>query len=640
MRFAKYIPVWLLLVLLVTGYSSCKKYLDIVPDNVGTLDYAFRNKNETENYLFTCYSTMQRQYNVIVNPGFTLAAEVIYPTDPNGFGALNEAGFSLIKGIQTPSNPLINYWDGEGGAEAIFQAIRRCNIMLENINKPIDLDEPTKNRWLAETRFLKAYYHYILLRMYGPIPLIKQNLPISTSAEDAKIKRATLDESFDYVLSLLNEAIPDLPPTIQNSVQELGRITKVIALSFKAEILATQASPLFNGNPDYINFKDKDGRNLFPQAFDAARWQKAADACKAAIDEARSVGIKLHTFLPVGNITNLNDQLRQVLTLQTAVTEKWENNLESIWAMNYGFNYQNYTVPRMTDKSVSSANSNPSSFSVPIATTDLFYTKNGVPINEDLSFDYANRYTTQAGDDANKNYIKLGYETAKMNFNREPRYYANLGFDGGIWFGNGVVDGSNPRFVQGRGPTALAGPKSVGSTNLTGYWPKKLANYLTVYDESFQAENYRMPVIRLASLYLLYAETLNEVSGPSATAYAYIDSVRARAGLPGVVASWQNNSRNPAKPQSKEGLRQIIHQERRIELCFEAQSGWDLRRWKELQDVLSRPLQGWNVYEESPANYYQPRTVLIPVFGQKNYLWPIKTDALIVNNNLTQNPYW
>ncbi|MCH5685297.1 hypothetical protein LWM68_14210 [Niabella sp. W65] len=105
MRFAKYIPVWLLLVLLVTGYSSCKKYLDIVPDNVGTLDYAFRNKNEAENYLFTCYSTMQRQYNVIVNPGFTLAAEVIYPTDPNGFGALNEAGFSLIKGIQTPQIP-------------------------------------------------------------------------------------------------------------------------------------------------------------------------------------------------------------------------------------------------------------------------------------------------------------------------------------------------------------------------------------------------------------------------------------------------------------------------------------------------------------------------------------------------------
>lgn len=620
--------------------TSCKKYLDIVPDNVGTLDYAFRNKNEAENYLFTCYSTMQRQYNTIVNPGFTLAAELIYPTDPNGFAALNEAGFSLIKGIQTPSNPLINYWDGEGGAEPMFQAIRRCNIMLENIDKPIDLDAPTKNRWLAETRFLKAYYHYWLLRMYGPIPLIKQNLPINASAEEVKIKRATLQESFDYILALLNEAIADLPATIQNPAQELGRITKVIALSFKADILMTQASPLFNGNPDYAGFKDKDGRNLFPASYDASLWQKAATACKEAIDEAESVGIKFHTYIPVGNVLNMNDELKQVLTLQTAVTEKWENNLELIWAMNYGFNYQNYVIPRMTDKSVASVNQNPGSFSVPIATTDLFYSRNGVPINEDKNFDYTSRYTTQAGDDANKNYIKLGYVTAKVNFNREPRFYANLGFDGGIWFGNGVLDANNPRYVQGRGPTALAGPKSVGATNVTGYWPKKLANYITVYDETFQTEQFKLPVIRLAGLYLLYAEALNEVNGPAAETYEYIDKVRKRAGLKGVVESWQTYSSTPSKPLTKDGLREIIHQERRIELCFEAQSGWDLRRWKELQNVLSRPLQGWNVYGETPSDYYQPRTVLIPVFGLKNYLWPIKTDNLVVNSNLTQNPNW
>ena len=624
----------------LSSLSSCKKYLDIVPDNVGTLDYAFRNKNEAENYLFTCYSTMQRQYNTIVNPGFTLAAEIVYPTDPNGFAALNEAGFSLIKGIQTPSNPLINYWDGEGGAEPLFQAIRRCNIMLENIDQPIDLDTPTKNRWLAETRFLKAYYHYWLLRMYGPIPLVKENLPINASAEEVKIKRATLQESFDYVLSLLDEAIPNLPPTIQNPAQELGRITKVIALSFKAEILMTQASPLFNGNPDYAGFKDKDGRNLFPASYDATLWQKAATACKEAIDEAESVGIKFHTYIPVGNVLNMNDELKQVLTLQTAVTEKWENNLELIWAMNYGFNYQNYVIPRMTDKSVASVNQNPGSFSVPIATTDLFYTKNGVPINEDKNFDYINRYTTQAGDDANKNYIKLGYATAKVNFNREPRFYANLGFDGGIWFGNGVLDANNPRYVQGRGPTALAGPKSVGATNTTGYWPKKLANYITVYDETFQTEHFKLPVIRLAGLYLLYAEALNEINGPTAETYEFIDRVRTRAGLKGVVESWQTYSSTPSKPLTKEGLRQIIHQERRIELCFEAQSGWDLRRWKELQNVLSRPLQGWNVYGETPSDYYQPRTVLIPVFGLKNYLWPIKTDNLVVNTNLTQNPNW
>ena len=114
----------------------------------------------------------------------------------------------------------------------------------------------------------------------------------------------------------------------------------------------------------------------------------------------------------------------------------------------------------------------------------------------------------------------------------------------------------------------------------------------------------------------------------------------ARAGLGGVVNSWATYSKNPSKPSTQAGLRAIIHQERRIELCFEGQSGWDLRRWKEMQSVLSTPQQGWNIYEPEPGNYYVPRTALIPVFGIKNYLWPIQDGDILIDNNLVQNPYW
>jgi hypothetical protein len=147
-------------------------------------------------------------------------------------------------------------------------------------------------------------------------------------------------------------------------------------------------------------------------------------------------------------------------------------------------------------------------------------------------------------------------------------------------------------------------------------------------------------MMRLAGLYLLYAEALNEVNGPSSEVYSYVDKVRTRAGLQGVQATWNGWSNNPGKVSTKNGLRQIIHQERRIELCFEAQSGWDLRRWKELQNVLSNPMQGWSIYETEPVNYYRPRNLIIPVFGLRDYLWPIKNDDLIVNPNLVQNPYW
>jgi hypothetical protein len=146
--------------------------------------------------------------------------------------------------------------------------------------------------------------------------------------------------------------------------------------------------------------------------------------------------------------------------------------------------------------------------------------------------------------------------------------------------------------------------------------------------------------MRLTSLWLLYAECINEVNGPGAEVYKWIDKVRERAGLPGVVSAWAQYATNPNKPASKDGLRAIIHQERRIETAFEGQAGWDLRRWKELQNVLSTPLQGWNVFNRTTEGYYQQRIAQQTVFGVRNYLYPIQDYDLLTNPNLVQTLYW
>lgn len=619
---------------------SCKEYLDVTPDNVGTLDYAFRNRNEAENYLFSCYAYLQRLSDVATNPGFTTSSEIIYSNNLTE-DFINKTGFNLIRGNQNVSAPGLNTWDGEGnGPYSLFRSIRICNTMLENIDNPADLREAEKKRWIAEVKFLKAYYHYYLFRMYGPIPIIRENLPISSSTEEVRVKRAPVDEVVDYIVTLLDEAIPDLPATIQNQANELGRVTSTIALAVKAEVLTTAASPLFNGNPDYAGFTDQDGVNLFPTGYDPEKWRKAADACREAIDQCEAVGLRLYTFIPPATINQLNDTLKKVLTIQNAVTEKWELNPELIWAQNPEFSYQGFATPRLTSKSVVNAFSNPSTFSVPISIQELFYTDNGVPINEDKTWDYNNRYDIEIGDWDSRYYIKEGYSTVSAHFEREPRFYANIAFDGSIWFGNGVLDQNNPLYVQARGNKSLAGPKDNIRLNITGYWPKKLVHYQSVYDDGFQPIGFRMPLMRLAGLYLLYAEALNEIDGPTEEVYSYIDKVRERAGLLGVKEAWSAYAKNPNKPSSKEGLRDIIQQERRIELCFEAQSGWDLRRWKKLQEVMSSPLQGWSIYESHPENYYRPQNVITPVFGLKDYLWPIKNSNLVVNPNLVQNPYW
>lgn len=631
---------YILLATVIGSLASCKKYLDVTPDDLGTLEYAFRNRNEAENYLFGCYAYAQRMSDEVRNPSFTASSELIYPDDLTT-PTVDQTGFNLLRGSQNASNPGLNAWDGLNGNYNLFRSIRLCNTMLANVDKPIDLTEGEKRRWIAEAKFLKAYYHFCLARMYGPVPIIRENLDIDATPDEVRIKREHIDTVFNYIVRLLDEAAPDLPPIITNISRELGRVTRPIALTLKAEVRTLAASPLFNGNPDYAGFRDKEGMPLFSASPDPVKWDSAAKACKAAIDECESRGIKLFTLVaPPPNAGNVVDSLKKILTIQQTLTEKWDENPELIWAHTPTFYYQGYSTPRMTSLSIVNVFSNPGTFAVPIATAELFYTDKGVPMNEDRTFDYAGRYDLQAGDASSKYYIRQNYTTVKAHFGREPRFYADLAFDGANWFGNGVFDQENMLYVEARGNVSKAGPKDRNRYNATGYWAKKTVSYQSVYDDGFQEVSFHMPIMRLAGLYLLYAEALNEAQGPVPEVFTYIDKVRERASLPGVQEAWTNYSRNPTKFSTKEGMREIIHRERRIELCFESQAGWDLRRWKEMQQVLSLPLQGWSIEQTTAANYYRPRTVLTPVFGLRDYLWPIRTESLVINNKLVQNPYW
>lgn len=627
-------------VLTISSLSSCKKYLDVTPDNVATLNSSFSNANETQAYLFGCYANLQALADVRRNPGFTASGEILFPvnlqdqTTLGGGGGDN--GFNLMRGLQNSLNPIMNYWDGYNLGLRMWDAIRMCNTFLDNVDQPLDLQPYQKTRWSAEAKFLKAYYHYWLIRMYGPIPIADVALPINATTEQVRQKQQTVDSCFNYVIKTLDEAILDLPPAIQNAAAEAGRITSTIALAVKAEVLATQASPLFNGNPDYASFKDKEGRNLFSTTADPEKWRKAADACKIAIDAAVAAGAAPYDLRIQGNIVHMSDQTKELLTLQGAFVDGW--NPEQVWTLNPRFGWQYMAMPRVTAAAAANVFAVYSNFSVPLAESEIFYSKNGVPINEDKNWDYANRYKLQEGDAAHFYYIKQGYTSVKGNFEREARYYSSVSFDGATWFGSGNTDDGNPNYVNA--VNGYASPPDRLRYNATGYWAKKLVHYQSVPSDNTVWQTYPWTFIRLSGLYLLYAECLNEVSGPASEAIQWVDKVRERAGLDGVTAAWTQHSKNPSKPSTKEGLRQIIHQERRIELAFEGQAGWDLRRWKELQEVLANPFQGWSVFNRTTASYYQLSTVYQPVFSLKDYLFPIQDYDLLTNPNLVQTPYW
>ena len=80
----------------------------------------------------------------------------------------------------------------------------------------------------------------------------------------------------------------------------------------------------------------------------------------------------------------------------------------------------------------------------------LFHTRNGVPIDEDHTWDYNGRFEMRVGTRAERYNIKEGYTTAKFNFDRENRFYGALGFDGGIWYGLGRYDDNNAFWFEGK----------------------------------------------------------------------------------------------------------------------------------------------------------------------------------------------
>ncbi len=639
-----------MLVTVSIAVSCTKKFLDVVPDNVATVDNAFTSKSEAEKYLVTCYSYLPYEEDPTYNPGLTASDETWIEDNEIHIRSTNVA--QLPRGGQNTSDPIINYWDGSrdgalnSNGNGMFRAIRDCNVFLENISdlkKVPDLDIDTRQRWIGETKFLKAYYHFVLFRAYGPIPVVDKNIPISAPLSETQVKRQAVDSVVNYISDLLDSAAATLPASIANTASELGRITQPIALSLKAKLLVYAASPLFNGNPDFATLQGKGGQSLFNSTYSADKWQRAATACKAAIDACTAQGISLYTFqTPAG--TTLTDTTVKQMSIRNAMSEPW--NSELIWGLthtNLGFNafFQaigggafDRTYIQNGGITYGNALMGPT-----LKMARLFYTQNGVPIDEDKTLDFSNYSALRVATHGERFNIKEGETTARLNFEREPRFYANIGFDRCIWYmANSPSHSDENTFYL----FCRAGEFGQNSPiPITTMYMKKVLNWHFDWNTRLYLV-YPYPMIRLADLYLLYAEALNESgNAPSADVYTYVNLIRARAGLTTVQNAWSTYSNNPTKYTTKAGMRSIIQRERAIELCFEGQRYWDLLRWKTAAQELAGNVTGWDRTAKTPDLFYRELTFYTRRFvAPRDYLWPLQDNDLLNNPNLVQNPNW
>ena len=569
--------------ILIILFSSCKQdYLDVIPDNIPTIDIAFNNRATALNFLATCYTYIPEHANVVQNFSMLAGDEVWYYAE-NDFYMNNETSFRLAKGMQNVSNPYLNYWEGGRGApHSLFNALRDCNIFLDNLVTVPGLEEQERLRWLDEVKVLKAFYHFWLMQMYGPIPIVENNISVGASAEETNVFRDPVDDVVNYLVQLLDEVIEgeNLPGVINFIYTEQGRVTMPVAKALKAKILVLNASPIFNGNTDFNSLVDSQGNSLVNQTYDPQKWVLAKDALYEAIESAESNGHQLYEFtqqIPING--ELSEQVIEELSQRAAITESY--NSEIIWA--YGPEWtgdlQMWCQPRWTADHSALFGYTKKSHAPTLNMVETFYSNNGVPLNEDIYWNYADRYdvvSTPLLDDNNENYhefyIEDNYSTAKLHTYREPRFYSSIGFDGGKWFSLETTNINNIPYLDAKAG-ALSGKQG--------------------FDDGGD-----------------------------------------------LVNTWQLYSSNPSKPSSKEGMRDIIHQERMIELALEGHRYWDLRRWKLADEYFSQPIRGWNIFRPDVEGFYEVENIYYRNYLIKDYLWPISQNELLRNPNLVQNPGW
>jgi len=434
---------------------------------------------------------------------------------------------------------------------------------------------------------------------------------------------------------------------MQQKGSGLGRIDKATVKAIKAKLLLYAASDLFNGNTDYANVKNRDGKQLFPQNYDATKWDKA----KQAYEDFFSKYGGLYKLQEVFT----NNKLDHYESCRTASSGfKPENNTEIIFvklASHYTYRY--ITTPKHAGINEGEIKGGIGLYATQ-EKVDMFYTNKGLRIEEDP--DYAQYTGTPssslygATDDYvvnNRQYFKAGAQVLKQWMNREPRFYVNITFNGATWLNTGTNAGLVTTEYDYSGNSGRQ--KNEHDSPNTGYSVRKGAS------ASGEAnDNHYATILRLADMYLGYAEALCESSNPDLNkAIEYVNKIRYRAGVPEYGSGQDNNGFNRITIQlTKENVRDRIRRERLIELAFEWNHFFDVRRWK----VAHKDGDGWvypsyhrggeggavhglNVSRDVPQ-FFEKVVSENRVFDRKYYFLPIPNEDILRNPKLVQNLDW
>ncbi|MXV13768.1 RagB/SusD family nutrient uptake outer membrane protein [Hufsiella ginkgonis] len=465
----------------------------------------------------------------------------------------------------------------------LYAKIRNVNIFLHNAER-WPLSVPLKIRLRAEARFLRAWYYHYLIRYFGGVPLLGDR--VYAIEDQADLSRSTFGSCMSYLVSELDAIKSDLP--LAYAGDDYGRVTRGAVLALKSRILVMAASPLFNGgsisaDPDLAKL------TAYPTV-DANRWVIAREAAKEVIDLGRYELMSDNATRP-GNgfyklfLTRVNSEFIFSRQYPSGKIMEISHNPKS----RGGAWYFDYPTQELVD---------------------MFPMANGRPIVDPLS----------------------GYDPAEPYRDRDPRFGFTVMYNGSLYFLN-TTKALAPVYTYSGGSDGIVAISSNTGT-VTGYFHRKMCDEYAAVSGGNNVDR-AVPLIRYAEVLLDYAEACNE-SGQPANALAVLRSIRERAGI-------QRGNDGlfglPAAP-STDQLRQLIQNERAIELAFEGHRFWDLRRWKAGAQLDGRFVHGMSISLSGSKYTYQPINIRTRYFKDNLYLFPIPITELNLNPSIRQNPGW
>lgn len=627
-------------------FSGCD-YLDVVPEeDVETVETIFEKREQVDEWLQSCYVILSYQIaSIYRDPSYLGCDEIAMGLYGRQYKYI---GLEIGDGLQMSQDPFGNVWH----KNQYYAGIRYCNIFLDKIGGVYNMQDDEKRLWAAEIKALKAHFYFELMRHYGPIILVPENLDASVDVDVMQQPRSHFDTCVNETVRLLDEAIKDLPPFNQKDQTRWAYHSKESAAALKAQVLLYAASPLFNGNPYYADFTNKNGEPLFDPNYNHEKWRRAAEAADSAIQIALDGGKSLIS----GNLKST--QLLGIMSdVENSVLAQNFVNNEALLMLRpnnvIGDMWHTRALPYLRSSDPDFGSGLDGYAAPTIKMVEMYYTVNGLPIEDDKTWAYTTRY--QRGKESNPLYrdvLPLNTDVLGLHLRREPRFYAHIAADRTYWqLGPATTNNLLVTAYQGEkfgSQTTVYNDISVPQ-NLTGYWLKKgtYSNIaLRTYFSSIQREE-AFVIFRLAELYLMKAEAWNEYLDAPDEEHVYepLNEVRERAGIPDVETSWINYSNTPDKVKTKEGMREIIQREWNIEFAFEGRRFWNLRRWLTAAEELNEPLYGWNIVGKDAQAFYNNYEGPIVAWSKRafvaprDYLFPIRAEEILISG-CKQNPGW